>query len=364
MTDFVQFIVGTYTDSPSISEGVECIMLDPATGEIHRDQRFVPQSLLAHRNPSYITSTKHGLYTINEVERSNKPELTFVNTNGSNALPINGDYPCHLDVHNRLLAVANYGSGNVSIYQLDEMGHPLDLMTELYVEGQGPNLDRQTSPHAHQVTFLKHTNQLAVVDLGSDRVYLYDYDYDYDYDKDLYTFSLTQNIEMPAGAGPRHLMFNHDETLAYVVCELSETLVVLTKSDREWRPSQELKLLENETTQEAAAAIRLSPDQRFVYVSCRAQNKISVFEQRRENVVRLGTYDSGGAFPRDFVLSLDGQWLLAANQHSNSVVSFRCDRETGAISPSGFSCEVGSPVCLIEKRHDESKSSSLRSDSF
>ncbi|CAE6930263.1 7-bladed beta-propeller [Vibrio sp. B1REV9] len=344
MTDFVQFIVGTYTDSPSISEGVECIMLDPVTGELHRDQRFVPQSVLAHCNPSYITSTKHGLYTINEVERSNKPELTFVNTNGSNALPINGDYPCHLDVHNRLLAVANYGSGNVSIYQLDEMGTPLDLMTELYVEGQGPNLGRQTSPHAHQVTFLKHTNQLAVVDLGSDRVYLYDYN------KDLSTFSLTQNIEMPAGSGPRHLMFNHDETLAYVVCELSETLVVLTKSGREWRPSQELKLLENETTQEAAAAIRLSLDQRFVYVSCRAQNKISVFKRQGEELVRAGTYYSGGAFPRDFVLSQDGQWLLAANQHSNSIVSFRCDRETGALSPSGYSCEVGSPVCLIEKR--------------
>ncbi|WP_322804424.1 lactonase family protein [Vibrio alfacsensis] len=344
VTDFVQFIVGTYTDSPSISEGVACIMLDPATGELHRDQRFVPQSLLAHRNPSYITSTKHGLYTINEVERSNKPELTFVNTNGSNALPISGDYPCHLDVHNRLLAVANYGSGNVSIYQLDEMGNPLDLMTELYVEGQGPNLDRQTSPHAHQVTFLKHTNQLAVVDLGSDRVYLYDYD------KDLYTFSLTQNIEMPAGAGPRHLVFNHDETLAYVVCELSETLVVMAKIGGLWTKNQELKLLGNDVSQEAAAAIRLSPDQRFVYVSCRAQNKISVFEQRRENVVRLGTYDSGGEFPRDFVLSHDGQWLLVAHQHSYSIVSFRCNRETGAIYPSGYSCEVGSPVCLIEKR--------------
>ena len=141
------------------------------------------------------------------------------------------------DIKEPLLAVANYGSGNVSVYQLDEQGKPLKSIAELCVEGNGPNIDRQTSPHAHQVTFLKHSAQLAVVDLGTDSVLFYDYGNDGEAVK----FSLSQSVAMPAGSGPRHLIFNRDESVAYVVCELSETLVVLRKQNGQWNLTQKVK---------------------------------------------------------------------------------------------------------------------------
>ncbi|WP_154217553.1 beta-propeller fold lactonase family protein, partial [Vibrio parahaemolyticus] len=54
-------------------------------------------------------------------------------------------------------------------------------------------------------------------------------------------------------------------------------------------------------------------------------------------------------FPRDFVLSHDQKWLLVANQHSNNVVSFRRNPQTGEITPTGYDCEIGSPVCIVEQ---------------
>ncbi|HGY9609122.1 lactonase family protein [Vibrio harveyi] len=341
----LHFYVGTYTDSPSQSQGIACVSLDIATGALTLTNELVPEAVKTVRNPSYLALKGEGLYTFNEVERLEGAELIFAEKIDSYALPIEGDYPCHIDIKEPLLAVANYGSGNVSVYQLYEQSKPLKSIAELYVEGSGPNADRQASPHAHQATFLNHSEQLAVVDLGTDSVHFYDYKKDGETVK----FSLSQSIAMPAGSGPRHLIFNRDESVAYVVCELSETLVVLRKHDEQWNLTQQVKLLADEENKEAASAICLSADERFVYVSCRAHNLISTFDVTSDIPVQIAASDCGGAFPRDFVLSRDGQWMLVANQHSHNVASFHRNPETGVITPTGYSCDIGAPVCLVEK---------------
>ncbi|HDM8200479.1 TPA: lactonase family protein [Vibrio harveyi] len=341
----LHFYVGTYTDSPSQSQGIACVSLDIATGALTLTNELVPEAVKTVRNPSYLALKGEGLYTFNEVERLEGAELIFAEKTDSYALPIEGDYPCHIDIKEPLLAVANYGSGNVSVYQLYEQSKPLKSIAELYVEGSGPNADRQASPHAHQATFLNHSEQLAVVDLGTDSVHFYDYKKDGETVK----FSLSQSIAMPPGSGPRHLVFDSDESVAYVVCELSETLAVLHKQRGQWNLAQQVKLLTDEENKEAASAIRLSADERFVYVSCRAQNLISTFDVMSDIPVQIAASDCGGAFPRDFVLSRDGQWMLVANQHSHNVASFHRNPETGVITPTGYSCDIGAPVCLVEK---------------
>ncbi|MDF6015747.1 lactonase family protein [Vibrio harveyi] len=341
----LHFYVGTYTDSPSQSQGIACVSLDTATGALTLTNELVPEAVKTVRNPSYLALKGEGLYTFNEVERLEGAELIFAEKIDSYGLPIEGDYPCHIDIKEPLIAVANYGSGNVSVYQLYEQGKPLKSIAELYVEGSGPNAERQASPHAHQATFLNHSEQLAVVDLGTDSVHFYDYKKDGETVK----FSLSQSIAMPPGSGPRHLVFDSDEFVAYVVCELSETLAVLHKQRGQWNLAQQVKLLTDEENKEAASAIRLSADERFVYVSCRAQNLISTFDVTSDIPVQIAASDCGGAFPRDFVLSRDGQWMLVANQHSHNVASFHRNPETGVITPTGYSCDIGAPVCLVEK---------------
>jgi 6-phosphogluconolactonase len=55
---------------------------------------------------------------------------------------------------------------------------------------------------------------------------------------------------------------------------------------------------------------------------------------------------SGGHWPRNFALDPTGRFLLAANQHSNSIVSFRVDPSTGRLTPTGESIQVASPACV------------------
>ena len=337
--DHLHFYVGTYTDAPSTSKGIAQISLDPATGELTRNE-----DLTALRNPSYLTTTDNGLYSFSETSQEEGAALQFSSKLGNVFLPIAGDYPCHIDIKFPYLAVANYGSGNVSVYLLDDNGRPIKAIADLYVDGCGPNSNRQASPHAHQVTFLSHNNQLAVVDLGSDRIRFYQFGNE----NGQHIFQLAQTITMPAGAGPRHMVFNHNETRAYVVCELSETLVVLTLNNGTWQITHQCELLPEIENGEAASAIRLSKNEQYLYVSCRAQNIISAFDVSGEQPKPLHTYDCQGQFPRDFVISKDGQWLVVANQHSNNIVSFHRNTETGEITPTGYQCLVDAPVCLVE----------------
>ena len=335
VSNSLRFLVGTYTDS--LSKGIESISLDTATGQLSSHS-----TLLNTSNPSYLHLTKNGLYSFNEVEEVEGAQLIFLTKQQTHYIDINGDYPCHLDSDSSesLLAVANYGSGNVSVYQLDSEGKPLNLIANLFNEGCGPNLQRQTSPHAHQVKFLRQSSELWVVDLGADRVYIYGYADS--------QFELCQSIELPAGAGPRHLVLNKNEDIAYIVCELSETLVTLTKQANEWCIEHECDLLNDSEKGEAAAAIKLSSCEQFLYVSCRHQNRIVLFDVKSGQPERIHDIDCGGAFPRDFTISSDGKWLIVANQHSNNIVSFQRDEQSGMFKPTGFEIEIGSPVCILE----------------
>ncbi|KAG8863802.1 hypothetical protein FRB96_007639 [Tulasnella sp. 330] len=83
--------------------------------------------------------------------------------------------------------------------------------------GSGPNLDRQTSPHPHQVYEYLPGQELLVPDLGSDR-----------------TWRLTRSttgsgwvvsgsIVHPAGSGPRHCVVDSNDNV-YTVHELANTL--------------------------------------------------------------------------------------------------------------------------------------------
>jgi 6-phosphogluconolactonase len=59
-----------------------------------------------------------------------------------------------------------------------------------------------------------------------------------------------------------------------------------------------------------------------------------------------GHTPTGGKTPRNFAVDPTGRFLLVANQRSDSVVTFRIDSSTGALSPTGHAAEIPSPVCL------------------
>lgn len=77
--------------------------------------------------------------------------------------------------------------------------------------------------------------------------------------------------------------------------------------------------------------MRLSNDERFLYVSVRGENVIAVLEARGTRTRVIQRAPCGGDHPRDILLSPDGRFLLAANRNAGGLVCFTVDRETGLI---------------------------------
>jgi len=54
-----------------------------------------------------------------------------------------------------------------------------------------------------------------------------------------------------------------------------------------------------------------------------------------------------GKIPRCFAIDPTGQYLIAANQDSDSIVVFRINAQTGQLTWTGQTVEVGKPVCVV-----------------
>lgn len=82
-----------------------------------------------------------------------------------------------------------------------------------------------------------------------------------------------------------------------------------------------------------AAAIRLSSDGKFLYVSNRGHDSIAVFavltDQALKLVQRVSTF---GEFPRDFNWDAEEKYVVAANQNSNNATLYQRQSD-GTLTP-------------------------------
>lgn len=82
------------------------------------------------------------------------------------------------------------------------------------------------------------------------------------------------------------------------------------------------------------AAIRISNDGRYLYASNRGHNSIAAFAVAEDglSIDSIQIISTEGDFPRDFALSPDNNYLVAANQNSDNLTLYRRDSETGLLT--------------------------------
>lgn len=92
------------------------------------------------------------------------------------------------------------------------------------------------------------------------------------------------------------------------------------------------------TGKNGSAAIHISRNSNYLYVSNRGHNSISCFHV--DNSTGLLTLNSNtstyGLSPRDFDLSSSGNLLIAANQDSSNLTIFSVDQVSGNLSKNNF----------------------------
>ncbi|WP_238883543.1 lactonase family protein [Clostridium sp. YIM B02551] len=345
--DKVRIYIGTYTKTGS--KGIYTLTLDNSNGKLE-DLKIAGEL----DNPTYITldCKNNRLFAVAK-EGSNggvasfsinteTGELTFINSQVSPGSPA-----CHVSMNNDkdYLFSANYHTGEVRSYSVNEGGVLSNPISVKLHEGSGPNKDRQEKAHVHFVELTPDEKNLFAVDLGIDKVV------SYSVDNGSLVYDSDTTITLPAGAGPRHLTFHPSMNFAYLLSELSSEVFVLEKSadDNSYKIKQQISALpENFDGESIAAAIHLSPDGKFLYTSNRGHDSIAVFsvDSNSGEVELKAITPVGGKGPRDFDLDPTGKFIVAANQDTNNLTLFSIDRVTGLLTKLEQEISIPTPVCV------------------
>jgi 6-phosphogluconolactonase len=353
--------VGTYTGgvhtdnslANPMSQGIYALGFDSQTGKLEP-----PILVAAMHEPSYLTLHPSGkyLYAVSELDSGivnafrvdpSNAHLTLLNSRA--AL---GDAACHINVDatGKMAVIANYTSGDIVSYPLQEdgtLGPPASFIEHFGESYADP--DRQEAPHAHSVNFDKENHFVFAADLGCDKIFIYKVD--------PVTAKLTPHdppfaIVPPAG-GPRHFAFHPSGKFAYVVNEMACTITSFSYDPAKGALTllETLSLLPPGVAVDplfSAAAVHVHPSGKFVYGSVRGHDTLACFriDEATGKLTYIENAPAGVAIPRDFNLDPSGRWLIAAGMDSDSLAVFSIDAQTGKLKPTGQTIKVGEPVCV------------------
>lgn len=342
-----QLFIGTYTDY-SHSRGIYSISFDTA------QQSFaLLGSSYAGINPSFLALYDDCIYTANEVTETGLVAAFAIEKDGVSLRPLGvakspGSSTCHIAIKHKgpYLYGSNYGSGNVFGIKLAKDGSFTEQVAFCQHEGHGPNKNRQEGPHAHSTGVSPDEHHLIAADLGCDELRVYKINVDGE-------LVLVQTVATPPGEGPRHFVFHPDRFLVYVLAELGNNVLTYRWSESK----SDLTLIDHKSTlpegfegESIAADIHLSHDARFLYVSNRGHDSITVFSLDEEGIPCFcNSSPSGGKSPRNFWIAPSGSHLLVANQDSDNIVAFPRDTDTGLLGPAVAEISIPKPVCIIHR---------------
>ena len=293
------------------------------------------------------------------------------------SLPCASGGPCHISVdgHGEFLLVAGYGSGTVSLYDLNPDGTVRSLSDFRQYSGVGyDSADRQKGPHAHFAVF--HTvnggalgssirDEVLVCDLGLDTVNVYELD------RSAHKLRETnRTIRLPDGSGPRHLAFSDKHPgMLFVLTEMANTIFTYrydSESDK-YVLVQQISAVCDAASDEAlmqpptadngsiGCAIRFTTDGKYLFVSSRlGYQSISAFRCDPDGkLCFVSRCLCGGITPRDFnVFESDDPsdqvaHLLVANQDSDLITALRFDRRAEKLSLLDMKMQAVKPTCIL-----------------
>ncbi|MEJ1240215.1 lactonase family protein [Chryseolinea sp. T2] len=347
--------VGTFSQRGS--QGIYVFQFDRAKATLKQ-----LQTVPGLESPTFLTVDKSGrfLYSVNRGradvnDKGGSVSAYAINAktgqlSGLNTRSSYGDAPCFisLDRTGKHAFICNYLGANMLVLPVFTdglLGVPSD--SKKYF-GSGVNADRQTEPHIHSSYPSPDNRFLYVCDLGTDKVYVYRFD------------GATGRLSdaepaftsVTPGSGPRHLAFHPNGKTAYLVEELTSTVCVfgVNTETGALRVMQDTvrALPSSFTGTNTSADIHFHPNGKFLYMSNRGHNSISMFSVGPDGMIKLiGTQPIDGKTPRNFMIEPKGEFMFVANQDSDTIVLFRIDGKTGKLKPVGKPVSVPAPSCVV-----------------
>ena len=341
-------LVGTYTQKGS--QGIYVFNFDTATGKAielsHTDNISNPEFLTISKDKQFVYATnesKDGMVSVFSLKANKLNLLQQKSTNGAD--------PCYIslspDEHN--IMVANYTGG--SITQFHRFADGLISNAQQFIQHEGKSIDpsRQEKAHVHGAFFSPKGDYLLTPDLGMDKVFIYPYNNNNSMPLDL---TKSSYITATPGAGPRHIAFSKNGKYLYIAEELLGSISVYLFSNGKATFLQKVFTHPvNYTGAPGTADIHVSPDGQFIYVSNRGDEnniaKFPILTNGKLDVKQMKLFSTLGKRPRNFNISQDGNWLLAANQDTDNIAVFKINKQTGDLADTGNTIHVSMPVCIL-----------------
>jgi len=347
-SDTHYMLVGTYTSGTS--KGIYVFRFDEETGAAE----YVSE--IQAVNPTYlaVSTDERFVYSVGESGRDAVAyAFSFDKKTGKlnllNTQPINSSGPCYIsaDRAGRFVVTANYSGGTVSVFPLSADGSLQPVAKVFGFEGTGPDANRQEKPHLHCVVFSPDRQYLFAPDLGSDQLHKFTTGNTAPF----LTIGNPEAYKVEPGSGPRHLTFHPNGRFAYLINELSGMVTVFRYTDGRLEPLQYIASDRSEGVgNKGSADIHVSPDGKFLYASNRANtNNIAIFSiDDADGKLTLAGFQPTGQHPRNFVITPNGKFLLAASRDSNLIQVFEIDRKTGLLKEDSSKqiTSIDRPVCL------------------
>ena len=347
IADDYQLLVGSYTAGQS--QGIYRLNFDSATGQINAK----PLQVIKSDNPSWLTLSKdqRRLFVVNENGPGQSDPVGRVSSYAIdpkthelsliNQVQSLGNEPTHssLSADASHLFVSNYSvaedpGGTLAVLPVSADGALKPVVQMSSHPASRVNPERQMSSHVHSTVSSPDGRYVFSSDLGADRVFAYRFDPKANPDLPL-TPANPAFVQLPAGSGPRHLLFSVDGKHAWLTMEMSAQVAVFDYRDGSLEQTQMVDLAAGQpVSDKAAAALHASADGKFLYVSNRGTaNQLLVFaiDPATGHLKELQRRSVEGDHPREFSLDPSGKFVLIANQKSNGIVVVERDAKTGLL---------------------------------
>lgn len=310
------------------------------------------------RNPSFlcIDEDNKKIYAVNEMkEYQNKTGggMTQISYDKNFNMVIEGSWntrgtdPCHIAIepNKKFVSVANFASGSITVYPIDEIGNINGECQFFQHEGSSIHPVRQRGPHAHSCIFAPDTDRMYVPDLGMDKVVSYRYK-----GRDVEQMK-TASISVSAGSGPRFGEFSKDGKHFYLINEIGSQVMHFLYQDGKMTALDRANTLPDDFEGDNICSdLHITPDGRFLYASNRGHDSLVCYKIEKDgSLLFVERQSCGGRTPRNFAIDPSGRYILVGNQDSDMITVFEI-AENGHMSQlSEF--ETGSPVCIQFFRH-------------
>lgn len=333
VSDMMTMLVGTYTADST--QGINIYSFDQETGA-HTFVRTVPVS-----NPSYLTLSKDKqfVYAVSENDSVNAMVHAYAfdaqsqTLTALNSAPVRGAYPCYILTDGKMVTTANYGGGSLTTIALKADGSLEAAPTLTDFDGyKGAG-----KAHMHCVRFSPDSTMMYASDLGNSRLYAFKHD--------AYPTPQENLIQLAEKTGPRHFVFSPNGKYFYVLTELTGQVIGYKHENNTLTQQQ---VVENDSIGgHQSADIRISPDGQFLYASNRNKGDgIGIYQIAEDGMLTKVGYQATGIHPRNFKITPNGKYLLAACRDSDCIEVYARDMKTGLLTNTKQDIKLYHPVCI------------------